>query len=213
MKKLETEEEKIEKICNLLRHETIEPAKREALAAIGEAEERARAILNRAEREAQQLLAEAREQIKKDRALFESSLELGAQQAIEMLRQHIEEHLFNSTLKEAIASLQRDPAVLARLIDAIVAAIDSAGLSADLSAHINKEVNREAVLALLADNTLKLLDNGEALQVAGISGGVQLRLIDKKISIDMTDVALRELLSAFVRKEYRKLFFDTSGAV
>lgn len=213
MRKLETEEEKIEKICNLLRYETIEPAKREALVALGQAQQRAHAIVGEAEREAERLLSEARELVKRERALFESSLEQGARQSVEALRQHIEEHLFNSAVTAAVAALQRDPAVLARLLDAIVAAVDGAGLSADLSAYVSKNVPREAVLALLADNTLKLLSNGEALQVSGISGGVQLRLTDKKMTIDMTDTALKELLSAFVRKDYRKLFFESPGAV
>lgn len=213
MRKLETEEEKIAKICNLLRYETIEPAKREALAALGEAQQRAHAIVGEAQREAEGLLSEAREQVRRERAIFESSLEQGARQSVEALRQRIEGHLFNKAVTEAVAALQRDPAVLARLLDAIVAAVDNAGLSADLSAYISKDVPREALLALLADNTLKLLGNGEALQVSGISGGVQLRLTDKKMSIDMTDTALKELLSAFVRKDYRKLFFDSPGAV
>ena len=63
MRSLEKGQDKIQKICDKLRHETLEPAEREAQQIIEEARKKAEAIQAEAERHAEQLIKQARGQI------------------------------------------------------------------------------------------------------------------------------------------------------
>jgi V/A-type H+-transporting ATPase subunit E len=43
--------------------------------------------------------------------------------------------------------------------------------------------------------------------VGSFKGGAQLQWHDRKLTLDMSDDALKELLSTYVRKDFRKMLF------
>ncbi len=207
MRSLEKGQDKIQKICNRLRHETLEPAEKEAIKIVEEAQKKAEAIKADAERHAEQLIKQARGQIEQERNVFHSALQQAAKQTVEGLRQEIEHKMFNDELQNLLEKQMADPKIVSELINGIVKALEKDGLSADLTAVIPRTISSDDVNMLLLENVKKRL-KGKPLEIGGFDGGAQVKLIGKKMTIDLTDQAIKELLSNFMRKDFRKLIFS-----
>jgi len=207
MRSLENGQDKIQKICDKLRHETLEPAEKEAQHILEEAKKKAEAIKAEAERHVEQMIKQARGQIEQERNVFHSALQQAAKQTVEGLRQEIEHKLFNEELQHLLEKEMADPKIVAELINGIVKALERDGLSTDLSIVIPRAVSVEDVNSLMIENVRKRL-KGKPLDVGGFAGGAQVKLIGKKMTIDLTDQAVRELLGNYMRKDFRKLIFS-----
>jgi V/A-type H+-transporting ATPase subunit E len=207
MRSLEKGQDKIQKICDRLRHETLEPAEKEAQQIIEEAKKKAEAIKAEAERHAEQLIKQARGQIEQERNVFHSALQQAAKQTIEGLRQEIEYKLFNEELQNILEKQMADPKIIAELINGIVKTLEKEGLATDLTAVIPRLVSTEDVNALLIENIRKRL-KGKPLEIGSFVGGAQVKLHGKKMTIDLTDHAIKELLAHYMRKDFRKLIFS-----
>lgn len=206
MKTLDKGQDKIQEICDALRKETLEPAQGEAERIIAEAKERAHTIVQEAHREAEKLHGDARAAIEKEKNVFDSSLTQAVKQSLETLRQEVESHLFNSQLKETLKGITTDPKVIGRLIEAMVKGVEKEGIAADLAAIIPEAVPAEEVAGFLAEEVLQKLAKG-GVKLGPITGGAQVKLTDKKVTLDMTDESFRKLLANYVRKDFRTLFF------
>ena len=115
MKTLDKGQDKIQKICNVLRQETIEPAQKQAETIVAEAKERAHKIQVEAEKEAEKLHEDARAAIEKEKNVFDSSLSQAVKQSLETLRQEVETALEYQRRIEARAHGQRPGALRDRL--------------------------------------------------------------------------------------------------
>ena len=206
MKTLDKGGEKIQKICQALREETIEPAREQAESILAEAHAERERIIRQAELDAKSVLQQARKQIEQERKVFDTSLGQAARQSVEQLKQEIEQQLFNTELQELVDKAATSPQVVAKLIEAIVGALQKDGLGADLSALVPKSVKAEEVNNLLAEGILKKLRTG-TVQVGSFAGGAQVKLNGKQMTLDISDVAISELLTGFLREDFRKLFF------
>lgn len=207
MKSLEKGQEKVQKICDLLRKQTIEPAKIEAEAIIEEAQKRATEIKVEAERHREQLLKQAKGQIDQERNVFYSSLQQACKQTLEVLKQEIEHKLFNEELQTLFEQPMNDPKIVADLINAVVRSLEKEGLNSDLSIAISRVVAADDVNALLIEGVRKRLKN-KSLEVGNFHGGAQVKLIGKKMMLDLSDQAIKELVAHYIRKDFRKLIFS-----
>jgi V/A-type H+-transporting ATPase subunit E len=207
MKTLEKGREKIKSICEALREETLEPAKKEAQRIIDEAHKLAESILAEAQRKAEQLQESARGVIAQEQNAFDSSLQQAAKQSVEALRQSIEAKFFNENLRDIIDQTSTDPKLVAKLIDAIVVALNKEGVKADLTALVPNTVSASEVASFLIKDTLNSLGDG-GLLAGEFAGGAKVKLNNKRLTIDLSDEALKELLSGYiVRRDFRKLVF------
>ncbi|MCB1180413.1 MAG: DivIVA domain-containing protein [Chlamydiia bacterium] len=77
MENLETGKDKIKKICEILRTETLEPAKEEAQKVIEMAQAEAQNIIRQAEQQGKKIYSQTMEKLEKEKALFRSSLQTG----------------------------------------------------------------------------------------------------------------------------------------
>lgn len=204
-KSLDTGKEKIQKICDVLRREAIEPAEEEATRIVGGARKEAEQILAKAKAEAAALEKGARERVASERRVFESSVEQGVRQSVETLRQQVEQKLFYGELAETLAVASGDPKLVASLINAIVEAIGREGIETDLMVLIPKTVTVDEVNGLLLEKVAAKLKGG--VQVGDFAGGVQVRLVDRQITVDMSDEALEELMGRYLRKDFRAILF------
>lgn len=207
MENLETGKDKIKKLCEILKNETLKPAQEEAQQILEIAQQEAHQIIRDAERKAIEVRSLAKAEIQKEKELFETSLQQACKQGLETLRQEIERKLFNDSLANWVESQTKDPEVGKKLITSLVTAIEKEGISADFSAIIPKEVPKEKVNALLAGEILNKLK--EHSVVAGtFIGGVQIKLHDRKLTLDLSDEAIKELLGLYIRKDFRRLLFQ-----
>lgn len=206
MENVETGKDKIKKICEILKNETLEPAKQEAQVIIENAKLQAEEIIQQAKQKAETLQVRAKEEIEKEKSVFQEALRGAAEQAVLSLKQSIDEDFFNKELYTKVEETTSDPKIISKIITALIDAIEKEGVSADFSALIPEQVSTEQVNTLIAKNILKKLKEGE-VTLGGFSGGVQMKLRDKKVILDISDVAIHELLAKFLRKDFRKLLF------
>ncbi len=207
MENLETGKDKIKKICEILKEETLQPAKEEAQKIIEMAEQEARNLIREAEVKAEEVAHQSKTRLAKERELFDASLKQAARQGIETLRQEIENRLFNSALLDWLGQQSPDPKLLAKLIDAIVKAIEKEGTSADFSALIPPQIPSEKVNALLVKDVIEKLRE-KSVVVGNQAAGIELKLHDRKLTLDLSDEALKELIGQYVRKDFRELLFQ-----
>lgn len=208
MKTLDTGQEKIAKICHALRQETLEPAKQEAEAIILEARQKAEEILADAHEKAKQLVQETEKKLQQEKNVVESSLAQAAKQTLESLRQSIEEHFFNQELHTLVTAELQKPNIIASLVNTLVTAIEKDGIQANLQAIIPEKVPAEEVNKLLLKDVLSKLAN-QSVELGTISGGAQIKLDKgrKQITLDLSDAAIEELLSRYLRKDFRERLF------
>lgn len=206
MKGFEAGKDKVKKICEVLRKETIEPAKQQADEIIDAAKRQADEILASAEDRADRMISDARAEIERQRIVFQSSLAQACRQTLESLKEKVLEKLFNPEVSSFLNKPLQDPKVLSQLITAVVEAIKKDGLDVDLSAYIPAAVSSKEVSALLAKGILDRLKEKSVL-LSPIGGGVEVKILQDNITIDLSDSTLKELVANFIRKDFRELLF------
>ena len=208
MSDLEKAQERINVICEKIRVETLTPAKLEAQQIIVEARNEAERIKLLARQEAEKILEDAKRGLEIEKQIFTSSLEQAAKQAIELLKQKIESSLFNPALEKWVIDQLGGAKEDAKLIEALVKAINADGLKTDLTIKIPQAFTPDEITSNLSRHILDML-KGSAIEVSDIKGGAKVSLKGKHMSLDLSDTALRELIASFVRKDFRKVFFAT----
>jgi V/A-type H+-transporting ATPase subunit E len=206
MKGTDTGSERVKKICDVLRRETLEPAKQEAEEIILEARRQADSILEETKGVIEKWQREAREEIDRQKNIFQSSLYQACKQALESLKQNIEEKLFNQELSRLFAKNMQSPEVISRLITAVIAALEKDGTEANLSVYVPAAVPARTINEMLGKEIIERLKEKSVL-VGPMAGGIEVKLHDKNVTIDMSDSALKELVAGYVRKDFREFFF------
>lgn len=206
MKTLDKGHDKIRKISEGIKNEVLEPARREAEKIIDEAKQKAELTIKEAEEHAQKIIESAKTSIEHERNVFHSSLSQSAKQTLESLRQSIENKLFNQHLEELVASQSADPKLIANLISAIVSAIQKDGLAKHIDVLVPKCTSSKEINQLLGQEILNSLKGG-SVSVGEFSGGAQVKLLDKQLTLDITDKTLADYLRHYARKDFRKLIF------
>ena len=207
MKGLETGKDKVKKICDLLKKETLDPALQEAQKIIDEAKGRAREIIAEAERKAEEMHQAAHQEIQQQKVVFQASLSQACRQALDSLKEKIEQKLFNPELSALLLKPLQDPKVVAKLIETVILSIEKEGVDANLSASISSAVSARDVNMALAAKILDRLKEKSVL-LTSIGGGVQVKIVDQNMTIDLSDSAFNELVANYIRKDFRDLIFN-----
>lgn len=208
MKILELGKEKIKKICDELRDEILEPAQKEAREIIEKAKQQADEMITQAYKETERLHLNAKTAIEQDILAFHSSLRQAAKQGLEMLRQSIESTFFDEHLSTLIEKEMENPRLIADLINAIVKALEKEGLAVDLAVLVPKMISVRQLNEFLLREVLSSLDN-HSVATGDFNAGVRLKVQNKKMTIDISEDALKELLGTNIfRKDFRKMIFN-----
>ncbi|MCB1115196.1 MAG: V-type ATP synthase subunit E [Chlamydiia bacterium] len=210
MKSVDTGKEKVKKICEVLKKETIDPAKKEGEAIVAKAHAEAEKIVENARKEAARIHDDAKRKIEEERNVFQASIHLAAKKGVDQLKQEIEQNLFSPELKKLLGAKMNEADVVAQLISAIVGALEKEGVSGDLIGIVSKEVDVKAVnQALLKGIAGKLKGNG--VEIGEIEGGAQVKIVDENLTIDLSEDATKKLLARFVRDDFRSVIFASKS--
>lgn len=200
-------QDRVKEICEFLKKETVEPARAEADKIIQDAKTRAEQIIQEAKFQAKKTLEEAKCAIEHERSVFHSSLMQASKQGFEALKHAIEHALFNESIDELIEQESSSPSFAAKLINAIVEAIEQEGVSKDFSLFVSKKISPEEVSRGLTSHVLTKLKD-KPLAIGTFVGGVEVKLTDKKLALVITDKEISEFLKQYVRKDFRKYIFN-----
>ena len=206
MKEIETGKDKIKKICDAIKLQTIEPAKQKADEIIENAKLEAKIIIENAEKEKTQLLSETDIEIQKKEKLCLSAIKSASRQVIDQLKQDFENQFFTKNLQDIVEKATISPDIISNLIVSMIEAIEKEGVDVDLSALIPKMADTQAINMLLTKDIISKLKEKKVIE-GNFSGGAKIKLHDKKITIDMSDEALKEIIARYIRKDFRDMIF------
>lgn len=207
MKGLETGKDKIQKICDALKKETLEPAKQEAREIVENAHMQAAEIVNEAKSKASLIIQEAATEMEEKKRVFHASLNLACRQGIEQLKQKIEKELFNQELSKLVISEMADPKIIAHLLNSFMKAMEEKGVEEEFVAKVPKSVSARSINELLSSRVLDRLQN-KTVVAAEIAGGVQIQMKGRQITVDISDAVVRELIAGYIRRDLRDLVFN-----
>ncbi len=206
MATLETAQEKIDHICELLRGKALEPAREEASHLIEKASEEAARVIKEASDQAERLEKEAMRRIAQEKEAATVALQEAAKQSLLALREAIEKQLFAQTLHEMVVKGANGVDIVAEILRSLMKAVDREGTEARFDAVVSKSVSLEALQQALGEQILARLQN-KAVEVGSIAAGALLKIRDKRITLDISDKAIEELLAQHLRRDFRiKLF-------
>ena len=200
-----TSDEKIQKICDALKRETIEPAQQEAARLVEQAKQTADTLIHDAKRRIEEMEREAAARIEQKQNVFEASLSLSAKQALEALKQRIERKVCRDHIAHLVRKETQRPDVIATMIKAMLGVLEKEGLHANLEIGIPKQVDIEEVTQAL---TAEALAGMGELAISEAGGGITLRMSDDSLTLSLSDETLTELFVSLVRDDFRKLFFQ-----
>ena len=206
MDTLEKGKNKLGEICDILRKETLEPAQGEAKQIVDQAKEESQKIIDLANAEAQQLKDAAAAQIEKDRKLFESSMDLASKQTFNQLKEKIQDHLFNDELHSIASEIMKEGDLAAKLVGAIVNTIEKEGLHTNLSLALSGSIKPEDVSKNLVSNAAEKMKNGQ-ISIESISDGAKVSIADQRVSVDISEQSLKDLLGSFLRDSFKEILF------
>jgi V/A-type H+/Na+-transporting ATPase subunit E len=193
-------------ICDVLRNETIEPAKQEAKEILENAALQSKEIISQAKKEAEKIAISEQAERNRKKRMFDSSLEIAFRQFIDALKEQIEEKLFHENLQELLTKATNKSEVLAKIINALVKAVQEEGLDGDMRAYVAKSVSPKEINDLLLSEVLDKLA-GKSVILGEFEGGVKLQLINKQMTIDVSDKVLQEVIASYIQEDFRKLIF------
>jgi len=203
---IDTGKGKIQKICDVLKNETIEPARQEAAEIIENAHMQAQEIIEVAQKQAEKLHEDAVKKIEEEKKVFEASLSLSKKQSIDSLKQAIEEKLFDKPLEKLISNASAEPKLIRELIQSFLRVIEEKGFDTDLSVYIPKTVSVKAVNELIGAEILENLRE-KSVEIGNFHGGIKIALHENEITLDFSDEALKELIAKYARKSFRETIF------
>jgi V/A-type H+-transporting ATPase subunit E len=206
MELIDSSKKKVKKICDVLIKETLEPAQKKAEDIIEEAQKKAASMIAEAKEKGAQLIKEAEAKIKEKQTVFDSSIKIAAQKTLTLLRDQIEHQLFLPELESQIKKCLGKKDVVVKLIDALVHALNVEGIKADLSVIISKDFNPEEICAAILEESLSAL-KGKVIRLGEEKSGVTLKCEGYHLSLDVTDDAIREIVSAYASEQLRKILF------
>lgn len=206
METLEKGKSKLSEICEILRKETLEPAQNDAHEIINAAKDEAKKIKTKASAEAKEILENAQKKIEQEKKLFENSIDLASKQTFEQLRQKIGEHFFSIELQKLSKDILKENELVAKLVGAILNTVEKEGLGTNLAVGISKTLKPEDVSKYLTSNLMDKLKKGE-LKVEDVASGAVVKLVDEKMTIEISDESLKDLMGSFLRDSFRKILF------
>jgi V/A-type H+-transporting ATPase subunit E len=145
-------------------------------------------------------------EIEKQKSIFQASMTQACRQTIEALKEKIEQKLFNPELARLVTKPMQDPKLMAQLINAIVHALEKEGTKSDLSVVISSAISAKAVNELLASEVIQRLKEKGVL-LSSLGGGIEVKLLNNNITIDLSDETIRELVATYIRKDFREFLF------
>lgn len=198
--------DKIQKICDAIRKETIEPAKQQRKEILENAVLESKHIIEEAYKKKEEILKEAEKESQEMMKRALGALKISSRKVMDSLKQEIEKSFFSKNLLEEVQKNLKDPKIIAKVIDAIIKGVEKESLDTDFSIYISKEIDKKDLLALLGKNILDKLKEKEFL--VGDFTGVRVKLYEKDVIIDMTDKAFFDLISSYLREDFIKMLFS-----
>jgi V/A-type H+-transporting ATPase subunit E len=208
MTQIDTGNEKVKKICDLIKTQTLDPAKEEAKKIVQHAKKDAEKIIAEAEEKASQILEQVQIECESKRKLLESSLRLASKQAVSSLKQQITEDLFSKPFAQFLKVETSKPSYIAKAIEISLQSLFENIPAEELLLELPKTVSPEQILQELSGEVRERLKKAQ-IEMGAFQGGVVIHYNKEHIAIDLTDKAANQLLSRYIAEPMQQYLFYT----
>ncbi len=206
---METGQDKVKKICDVLKKETLDPARQQAEEIVTSARNEAEKIIRQAQEKAAHRIHEAEERLKKQEEVFHSSLHLAFKQAVAKLKVDIQTKVFQPALIQKISETMQKTEVLTDLLKSVFQAIAKSGLEGDCTIELAKAISQEEVSLMMARLGLEKIE--KQVQIQGdFQAGIKVKLEKHNIVFDLTDEAIEQLILEFSSENLKKILFQSN---
>lgn len=211
----------LEALIARLREEGVSAGRAEAERLVAVAQARAHRVLEKAEAESKSMVEAARRESEALRRAGEEALRVAARDAVLDLKDQLERR-FAADVGKTVSEALRDPGLLERMI-LEVAGRARAEAGVDRAAQVELILPREAVgLDELRRRPEELREGSLGHFVAAIAGemlregvsfrraedgagGIQVRLLDRGVSLDLSDRAVADAILVHLQPRFRAL--------
>lgn len=211
----------VDGLISRLRDEGVDAGRREAERLVREAQAHAREILEKAEASARAQVSAASAEADALRRAGQEALAIAARDAVLDLKDRLSRK-FADEVAKTVAGAMRDEALLKEMILAVAGRARSEG-GVDRAAEAVIELPRHAVgldelrrnpeemvagslTHFAAASAAAMLREGVSLSRADDeAGGIRIQLLDRGVSIDLSDAAVAEILLAHLQPRFRAL--------
>ena len=207
MKLMETGSEKVKKICEVLRRDTLEPARGEAEEMISAARNEAERILKAAHEKASGIVHDAEDKMRKQEEVFKASLNLSFKQSIAKLKNEVQKNLFLPALKQSLDHTMSKEAFLEKLFSALMEGIKQSGLSADISLILPRAISKEDLSKFIIQCGFEDHQN-KVVAVGPFKGGFQVKFEKEHMTVDLTEETIMQMILDYTSESFRKLVFN-----
>lgn len=207
MRLLETGNEKVKKICEVLKKETLEPARLQAEEILELARKEADRLIKQAQDKSHQLVKETEERIKKQEEVFKASVNIAFKQVIGKLKSEIETKLFHPALLEVVRHHLSSSATISDSIKVIIDGLAKSGLDADAKIILSKKYSSQQLAEVIAAAGVENWKN-KIYSLGDFGSGLQIRLDRMHMIIDLTDGAVEQMLLEFASDNLKKIIFN-----
>ena len=208
MRLLETGNDKVKKICEVLKRETIDPARQQAESIIEEAKAEAEKIIASAEQKSTKMLKETEDKIASQQEVFKASIQVAFKQSIGKLKSEIFTKVFQQGLLQKIRDGFQDPNILGECLKVICQSLNSMGSNVDPLIIVSKKFDKNQLSQMIVKLGLEHLQN-KIIPKGDFSSGIQIRIENENLTIDITDQAVEQLILKFSSDTLKKLIFNS----
>lgn len=199
MKDLFNQDDKIKKICEQIKKETLEPALKEKEELEHQAQRLYDQKIKEGENKKQEIIDSAQKEIDKRLNMFQKALDMAKQQAFDFLKQELEKGFFKESVIPKVKETTQKEDVLKKLIEAAVKNIGDS----DFELLVPSSIDLKKLFSLFNADFIEKV-RSKTIQLDQIGGGCQLKLKDEHLTIDLSDKAIFDLIARFLRGEFHQ---------
>ncbi|MDM7859821.1 hypothetical protein QTP81_04305 [Alteromonas sp. ASW11-36] len=209
----------VDQLIERLKNEGVAAGEQKANAIIADAEQQAKQIIAKAKQESQQRINKAREQAREFQSAAESALKIAVRDMMLGLKSDLTREL-SEDLQRLVSEAMLKTEVLEQLIvEAAASSIKTAKAAKNIEVILPEKIiglselrNDPSALKtgpiseLVFGLTQNRLREGVSFVVSeDLNAGIQIRLVDKDVTLDLSDSAVSELLLAHIQPRFRAM--------
>ncbi|NGX31221.1 MAG: V-type proton ATPase subunit E [Chlamydiae bacterium] len=201
MKDLFNQEHKIQKICDQIKKETLDPVLKEKEDIEHQAKTMYDQLIREGHEEKEKIIQSAQGEIDQRLGIFKKAIDSAKQQTMDYLKQELEKGFFKKSVLLSIQKQAQEESIVAEFIKSL--ASDFETLS-NVEIDVSKHTDLKKLFSYFTQDFVKKIE-ANVIQLEGLEGGALVKIKDQYLTIDMSDKAIFDLLLKFLRKEFHEL--------
>ena len=193
---------KVQEICDLLKKETLDPAKVEAARIVEEAEQKAQSMIEKGKAQLAKLEEEHQKKLDKQLEVHEMAIQLAIKQGLAQLKENVLA-LFTEEMQTQMGKSLDEKGAVTKIVEALITSLEKEGIDGDFSVSIPKHIEVSDLLNDLSDGVKNCIQQNK-IEIGHGKSGIYVVMTEGKVGIEVSQDSMMALLSEYVGSELRK---------